>query len=139
VTQPRTPPTVGIVACALLLGIVAVPYLLLSGAGAGGIAAYYDHGAVGPWVVALLAIITIVAFAAGRQERSDPVTMAGATLVFGVFITGTALAWALSVPSAFVQQLGTETWLGYHRWALVAASAVVPVTSAWYAKALGVL
>lgn len=139
VIDNRTPPTLGIVACLLVIAIVALPYLLLSDVGAGGISAYYDHGVVGPWIVTLLTIIALVAFAAGRQERSDPVTIAGATLVLGLFIAGSAAAWALSVPSAFVQQLGTDTWLEYHRWSLAVASAILPVASAWYAKALRVI
>lgn len=138
-TEPRTPPTLGIVACALILVIVALPHLLLSESGAGGIAAYYDHGVVGPWVVTVLTTVALVAFAAGRQDRSDPATIAGATLVFGFFIVGTSLAWALSVPTAFVQQLGTETWLGYHRWVLVGASMLVPIAGVWYAATLDVL
>ncbi|MCL9813974.1 DUF7548 family protein [Natranaeroarchaeum aerophilus] len=138
-TQPRTPPTLGIAACVLILVLVALPYLLLSEAGAGGIAAYYDHGGVGLWVVTILTTVALVAFAAGRQGRSDPVMMAGATLVFGLFILGSTLVWALSVPAAFVQQLGTETWLGYHRWALVGLSALVPIAGVWYAVTLDVL
>lgn len=135
----RTPPTLGIVACLLVIVTVAAPYVLLSDAGAGGLPAYYDHGPVGPWVVTLLAIVALVAFAAGREERSDPLIIAGATLVMGLFIVGTATLWALSVPTAFVQQLGTESWLEYHRWALVTTAALVPIAGGWYGRVLGVL
>lgn len=135
----RTPPTLGLVSCILVLGVVAAPYLFLSDSAVAGVQPYYAYGIVGPWVITLLAVVTFVAFAAGRQNRSDPVMMAGATLVFGVFLVGMATVWALSVPTSLVQQLGSEAWLEYHRWVLLAASALVPVAGAWYARTLGVL
>lgn len=133
------PPTVGMVGCLFVLFVVIAPYLLLPGAEASGLATYYDAGLVGPWVVALFALVSTIAFAAGRQRRTDPETAAGATLVLGLFMTMLSLQWALAVDPALVLGLTTQTWMEHHRWVLTALTLWVPVSSVWYARALGLL
>lgn len=135
-TAERTPPTAGILASVIVLGIVVAPFLALTGNEAAGLQTYYGYGLVGPWAISLLALLSIVAFAAGRERRTDPVTVAGGTLVFGLASLAVALVWAVSVPGDVVQQIGTAAWLSYHRWLLVAAAAAVLAAAAWYARAL---
>ncbi|MFC6730203.1 hypothetical protein ACFQDG_16250, partial [Natronoarchaeum mannanilyticum] len=101
----RTPPSAGIVASAVTVLVAFAPFLVLSSAASSGLQTYYAHGIVGPWPVAMLGLLSIVAFAAGRQERTDPVTIAGATLVLGVAAAAIALYWAVAVPGDLVQQL----------------------------------
>jgi hypothetical protein len=135
-TAERTPPVAGIAASVLVLAVVFGPYLVLAGGELAGLRAYYSHGLVGPWAVSLLALIAVVAFAAGRENRTDPITVAGGTLVFGFVAFVISLAWAASVPGALVLQIGTADWLQYHRWLLVAASAAVFASAGWYVRAL---
>jgi len=135
----RTPPTAGIVASAVTVLVVFAPFLILSSAGSSGLQTYYAHGVVGPWPVAMLGLLSIVAFAAGRQERTDPVTIAGATLVFGVATATIALYWAVAVPGGLVQQLGTEAWLEYHRWLLAVAALGMLASAVWYVRALDLI
>lgn len=130
------PPTAGIVASVVTVLVVFVPFAVLSSAEISGLQTYYGHGIVGPWPVAMLGLLSIVAFAAGRQERTDPVTIAGATTVFGVAAAAIALYWALAVPSDLVQQLGTAAWLGYHRWLLAVAAVGIVTSALWYVRAL---
>ncbi len=132
----RTPPTAGIVASVVTVLVVFVPFVVLSSAEISGVQTYYAHGVVGPWPIAMLGLLSIVAFAAGRQGRTDPVTAAGATLVFGVATAAIALYWAVAVPADLVQQLGTATWLAYHRWLLAVAAIGVMGSALWYVRAL---
>ncbi|SNZ03482.1 hypothetical protein SAMN06269185_0288 [Natronoarchaeum philippinense] len=132
----RTPPTAGIVASLASVVLVFAPFLALSGGEVSGLQTYYAQGVVGPWALAVLGLLSTVAFAAGREERSDPVTMAGATLVFGIAATMIALVWAVSVPEQLVQQIGTASWLAYHRWLLVVTAIGALVSSVWYVRAL---
>lgn len=132
----RTPPSAGILASVVTVLVVVVPFAVLSSPEIAGLQTYYAHGVVGPWPVAMLGLLSIVAFAAGRQERTDPVTVAGATLVFGVAAAAIALYWAVAVPGDLVQQLGTASWLAYHRWLLAAAAVGVLASALWYVRAL---
>ncbi|GAA0679300.1 DUF7548 family protein [Natronoarchaeum mannanilyticum] len=132
----RTPPSAGIVASAVTVLVAFAPFLVLSSAASSGLQTYYAHGIVGPWPVAMLGLLSIVAFAAGRQERTDPVTIAGATLVFGVAAAAIALYWAVAVPGDLVQQLGTAAWLEYHRWLLAVGALGVLASALWYVRAL---
>jgi len=127
----RIAPLVGIVACLLVLGVLAVPYALTDAAT---VRLYYDSGLLHPLVAGLLATISIVVFAAGRQKRTDPELAAGVTLTFGLFIALLALAWALTVR---LDVAGPE--LAEHRWGLVAVSLGVPGAAAWYARSLGLV
>ena len=138
-TDERTPATAGILASVAALAVVFGPYLVLTSNELAGLRAYYSYGLVGPWAVAMLALVSIVAFAAGREHRTDPVTIAGATLVFGVVAAVIALLWAVSVPGELVQQIGTAAWLSYHRWLLAATSVGLLASAGWYTRALGIV
>lgn len=130
-------PTVGIVGCLLVLVVLALPYLLVGPPSA--ITTYYNAGAITPLAAGLLALVAVIVFAAGREERTDPALAAGATLVFGLFVLVIAVAWAVTVPRSVVTQLSTNTLITYHRGALVLV-ALLPVASAgWHARSLGLL
>lgn len=133
----RSAPLVGIVGCLAVLAALVAPYLVADG---GAVGVYYDAG-TGPTalVIGLFAAVTIIVLAAGRAGRTDPATAAGVALVFGVCIAGLALVWAVTVPEAIVFQLSTGSVFGAHRWTLAAVSLVVPIASAWYTRALGVV
>lgn len=137
-TDARHPPTVGIAGSVIVIAAIFLPFLLLSGDEVTGLSTYYGYGIAGPWAAAILALLSLIAFAAGREKRTDPVTVAGATLVFGLFTVLLALQWAIAVPADVVLQLGTETWLEYHRWAVVVASLLLVVSAGWYGRVLGV-
>lgn len=132
----RTPPTVGALAALSVVAVALLPYVLLPASAAAAIPTYYDQGLAGPWGPALLGLVMAVAFASGRQRRTPPDTVAGATLVLGVAATLLAAEWALAVDPSVVQSIGTADWLGSHRWALVAASALTAAVAVWYARTL---
>ncbi|WP_136716034.1 DUF7548 family protein [Halorientalis salina] len=127
----RLAPLVGIVASLGFLVTLGVPYVLADSASAVG--AYYTSGAVNPLLAGLFALVTIIVFAAGREGRTDPELAAGVALALGAFMTIVAVAWALTVR---VDVIAIQT---SHRWIVVAVSAIVPVSGAWFARALGVL
>jgi hypothetical protein len=133
----RTPPTVGVVVSALVVVAAVGPLVVLPDPG--GLETYYASGIVGAWGVALLALVTVVAFAAGRQLRTEPDTVAGATLVVGVAMVLVGLEWALAVDPAVLQSSTTAAWMANHRWAVVGTSLGVPAVAVWYARAIGVL
>lgn len=133
----RLAPTVGIVASLAVLFVLSVPYALVEQAGAVG--TYYAEGGLNPLVLVLFALVAVVVFAAGRQERSAPDLVAGVTLVLGLFMLGIAGLWAVTVPESLVVQLSTTTVLQFHRGALVLVTLVVPLSAGWYARALGIL
>jgi hypothetical protein len=129
--QLKAAPTVGIAGCVLVLAVLVWPYLQET---ATAVSTYYGSGAVTPLAAGLLAFVSIIVFAAGREERSDPPLVAGAALVFGLFVAVIAVLFAFT---ARVDVLGgSSALLTYQRWAL-AAVALVPLASAgWYARAL---
>lgn len=133
--RTRLPPTVGVAAALVVLGVLAIPFLVVDTAAA---ATYYGGGDVNGLGVGLFALIAIVVFAAGREERSDPQLVAGATLALGTFAVVLAVLWSVSVPTGLITQLSTLTVLVYHRALLVAATAAMPVSAAWYARTLGI-
>lgn len=124
-------PLLGVVACLLVIGALAAPYVLVEGETAG---LYYGSGLLNPLIVGLLALVSVVVFAAGREERADPALAAGVTLTFGLFMVLLSLAWALTVR---VDVAGPE--LANHRWGLVAVTLGVPGAAAWYARSLGLV
>lgn len=128
-------PTVGIVGCLLMLALLALPYTVVGPPSA--VTTYYGAGAITPFAAGLLAVVGVVVFAAGREERSDPALTAGAALVFGAFVAIIALLWAATVPRSVVTQLSTSTLIEYHRFALALVSLVVPASAAWYSRTLG--
>ncbi|TSD14320.1 hypothetical protein DP107_08715 [Haloglomus irregulare] len=127
----KTAPTAGIVGCLLVLAVLVWPYLQEP---ASVVSAYYGSGAVTPLAAGLLAFVSVIVFAAGREERSDPALVAGAVLVFGGFVAVTGVLFALT---ARVDALGgASALLTYQRW-LLATAGLVPLASAgWYARAL---
>jgi len=133
----RLAPTAGVVACLAVLAGLAAPYLLVTDPGAVGV--YYAAGAFNPLFAGLFALVGLVVFAAGRQDRTDPSLAAGTALVLGLFGAGLTLVWAASVPVSVVFQLGTNALLEYHRVALVLLALAVPGAAGWYARALGVV
>jgi len=135
--RTRLVPSVGIVACLAVVFGLAVPYGLVGEPSAVG--AYYASGAFNPLFAGLFALVGALAFAAGREGRSDPALMAGATLVVGLFVVLLVVAWALTVPVDLVLSLGTNTLVEYHRHALVGAALSVPSAAGWYARTLGLV
>jgi len=134
----RLAPTLGIVGAVATAVVVLLPYVAVTGQDAGAVGPYYGSGVVGPNVIGLFAAIALVAFAAGRQGRTEPDTVAGATLVLGRVTLVAALAWALTADTEIAQSTAA-TWLPTLRWALVATTALLPASALWYADALGVL
>lgn len=124
-------PLTGVAACLLVLGVIAVPYLLTDSSTA---SLYYDSGLLHPFVAGLLAVVLIVVLAAGRQERTDPALAAGIALTLGLFMVLLTVAWALTMRVDIAGASLTD-----HRWMLVAVTVTVPVTAAWYARSLGLL
>ena len=139
----RLAPTVGIVASLLVVVLLAVPYGVVDGQS---VADYYGSGVLSPWVGGLLALVAVVVFAAGREERTDPETAAGFGLGLGVATVAVFALWTVTVPAEVPLQLTTDeplvgplttgTVVEYHRWVLAAASFLLPVAGAWYARAL---
>lgn len=140
----RAAPTLGIVASLLLVVLVAVPYFVVENAGA--VRSYYGAGALTPWASALMALVAVIVFAAGREGRSDPDTAAGAAVGLGVVTVLVAVVWAVSVPADVPLQLTTDrsllgplttaTVIEYHRWVVAAVSVLPGAAAAWYARAL---
>ncbi|WP_225334348.1 DUF7548 family protein [Halomicrobium urmianum] len=129
----RLAPTVGIVASLAVLVALLAPFLAVEQGSAVG--TYYGAGAVNGLSVGLFAAVALVAFAAGREGRSAPDTIAGVTIVLGLFAAVMGLLWAFTVPQSLVTQLTTATWLNSHRWLVVALTIVIPVAAGWYARA----
>jgi hypothetical protein len=122
----RVAPLVGIVGCLGVLAALLYPYLAADGA----VGLYYGAGVVSPLVAGMLALVTIIVLAAGREDRTDPEVAAGAGLVFGLFIVGLSLAWGLTT------RVDVLTISELHRWSLPAVALLVPIASVWYARAL---
>lgn len=135
--ERKLAPTVGIVGCLLVVVLLALPYALVGPPSA--VTTYYGAGAITPFAAGLLAVVGVVVFAAGRENRSDPALTAGAALVFGAFVAVIALLWAVTVPRSVVTQLSTNTLIGYHSYLLVGASLLVAASATWYARVLGFL
>ena len=139
----RLAPTVGIVASLLVAVLLAVPYGVVDGEA---VANYYGAGVLSPWVGGLLALVEVVVFAAGREDRTDPETAAGFGLGLGVATVAVFALWAVTVPAEVPLQLTTDeplvgplttgTVVEYHRWVTAGAALFVPAAGAWYARAL---
>lgn len=127
----RLAPLVGILASLAAVGLVLAPYFLVDSLS---VATYYGAAILGPWLVAMFALLASIALLAGYQNRTDDATVAGASLVFGTVMVLVAAIWAFSIPDGLVEGLGQAETLSYHRWALLAVTVVVPASAAWYAK-----
>ena len=139
----RLAPTVGIVASLLVVVLLAVPYGVVDGEA---VANYYGAGVLSPWVGGLLALVAVVVFAAGREDRTDPETAAGFGLGLGLAALTVFALWAVTVPAEIPLQLTTDeplvgplttgTVVEYHRWVTAGAALLIPAAGAWYARAL---
>jgi hypothetical protein len=120
-----------------VLVTLALPYAVVAENSAVGV--YYGTGALNALLVGLFAGVAFVVFAAGRYERSAPDLVAGVALVLGLFMLVVTILWIATLPSGFVGQLTSETLLSYHRWALLAVVALVPVSAGWFTWSLGII
>jgi len=125
-------PRAGVAGCLAVVLALAVPYVLVTDPGTG-LSVYYRAGPAGAGVVGFLAILSVVVFLAGLRDRTDPPTAAGIALVLGVATLLLALLWALAVPRDIVLGFPAD-WMGWHRWAVVAVTGVVPAAAAAYAR-----
>ncbi|MDL5360377.1 hypothetical protein [Halalkalicoccus sp. NIPERK01] len=135
----RRAPQLGIAACLAVIAVVIAPYVALPADAATGLAIYYDAGVFGPRLIGVFAAVAVVVFGAGLGGRSDPATVAGAALVIGLFMALMALVWVVSLSPEAVTGITTQDWLAYHRWLLLACSALAALAAALYARALGLL
>ncbi|MWG35832.1 DUF7548 family protein [Halomarina oriensis] len=144
--RTRLAPTVGIVACLVLLGVLVVPYLLIQTPGIA--AAYYATTLINPLFAGLFALVTLLALAAGRQRRTDPAIAAAVGLVFGAFAALICLVWTLSGPQEILLNVDLSPGSGsgespfvqslqYHPYLVVGLSFVPPLSAGWYASELG--
>jgi len=121
----RLAPAVGVLACLAFLVVLSAP-LTSSVAGT-----YYGSGVLNPAIGGLLALVTAIVFAAGRQERTDPALAAGIALAFGLVIALTVLVWAATA------RTDIPSISRYHRHALGGTAATLPIVASWYARELG--
>ena len=129
----RLAAAVGVLAAVAVAVVVAATYALLDPTAVG---PYFAPGPVGPPVLALFALVSVVVLAAGAEERSDPALMAGAAVVLGLFSTVLAWWWALSVSPSLVGSLTDFAGFAYHRWAIAAATTLLLAAAAAYARAV---
>jgi hypothetical protein len=130
----KAAPTLGIAACLAVLAVLVWPYAVESAESVG---AYYASGAITPLAAGLFALVSVIVFAAGREGRSDPATVAGVVLVFGLFIVLITVAFAFT---ARVDVLGgSSPFISWQRWLLVATGVLVLLSGGWYARSLRLL
>lgn len=129
-------PTAGIVACLGLLLALAAPYVLVGGPESP-LGVYYGSGIVGIGGAAFIAAVLVVVLLSGKQGRTDPDTIAGIAVVAGLALFAIALTWALAVDREVLFNFppGAE-WIVYHRWVVLALSALVPASAGVYARAV---
>jgi hypothetical protein len=137
--QTRVAPLVGIVGSLVVAVLLAVPYGLVRESPGTSVATYYGTGAVNPLFAGILALVLVIVLAAGREGRTDPVLAAGVGLSFGLFLVGLTVLWAVTVPRDIVVGMDAPTIITYHRWAMAAVAAIVPLASAWWARTLGLM
>ncbi|RRJ33428.1 DUF7548 family protein [Halocatena pleomorpha] len=132
----RLAPVIGIVGCVSVVLALAIPYAILSPTAAN---TYYTSGAFNPLFAGLFALVCVVVFASGRSQRSDPALSAGICLVFGLFIAGFAAVWAVTVPEQLAFSYPTGAAFEHHRYVVVLAALIVPLSAVWYTRALNLL
>lgn len=121
----------GALAAVVVVALALVPYAV---ADPTEVAVYYGVGVVGPPLLAILAGVTAVALLAGAGDRSDPATVAGVAVVFGVVVAGLAVPWALAAGPVVGGMVSVGPSFGAHRWAFTGAAlalAVLSVLDAW--------
>jgi hypothetical protein len=124
-------PLAAATACAVVVALVTVPYLV---ADSGAVGVYYDAGPATPLFVGVLAVVAGMGLVSGAKDRADAATVAAVALVFGLFMTGMSAGWAVAVDPATVGGLGEVAALEHHRWLVVATSLVATALAGWYAK-----
>lgn len=122
----------GLGAAVAVVLLVLVPYAV---ANPGAIGVYYG-GLVGPPLAGLFAAVAAIGLAGAARERTDPATGAGVVVVLGVLTLALLAPWAAGVSPAVVGGMTTVAAFQYHRWALVAAAAVLVAAGAWFARAV---
>ncbi len=122
----------GVLACLAALAAIGAPFVLVSEPGTG-LPIYYGAGPLGVGAVAFLAVVQPIVFLAGTRGRADPATAAGVAAAVGLAMLGIGALWALSVPAELVLSF-PASWMGWHRWAVVVAVAVVAAASGLYAR-----
>jgi hypothetical protein len=129
-------PRLGAVTCLLLAGVVFVPALIVSAPG-NAVAAYYASGPLGVSVVGVLALVSVVVFLAGAQERSDPQTLAGVVVVSGISMVLFSVLWAVSIDPTVLFSFPAEyAWIESHRWVVVAGAALATLAAGGYATSV---
>ncbi|MFB6298665.1 MAG: hypothetical protein ABEH65_00200 [Halobacteriales archaeon] len=124
---------VGVIGSLVVVVMALVPYLV---ADPQAIGVYYAVGFVGPPFLAVLAVVTAVALAAGLRRRSDPATAAGIAIVTSLLTALFSLTWASSVTPSLLGGLTEVATLQYHRWVMVGAGVLALVGSGLYARAV---
>ncbi|WEL17608.1 MULTISPECIES: hypothetical protein [unclassified Halorhabdus] len=122
----RLAPAVGILACLSFLGALVFPFR------AGSVSTYYTSGALNPLFGGLFALVTVIVFAAGREDRTDPPLAAGVALALGILIAAIVVLWLVTARTDVL----SITWL--HRYALAGTAVAIPITAIWYARELGI-
>ncbi|ERG90894.1 MAG: hypothetical protein J07HQW1_00922 [Haloquadratum walsbyi J07HQW1] len=129
-------PTIGAFTCLILAGVVFVPAVIITTPGVS-VADYYAAGPFGISVVGFLAILNIVVFLAGKQGRTDPVTVAGIALVSGIAMIGFAAVWAVSITSTLLYGFPSQyAWIVNHRWVIVGLASVTALAGSGYTTAV---
>jgi hypothetical protein len=137
--EPRkSVPLAGAGTCLLTVAAVGLPYVVATRQGA--VAEYYGAGAVSPIALGFVGLISVVAFAAGAYERSDPELVAGIVLVAGVGSLLVVLGWLAALGSVTVDITppGGPS-LGWHPLALLVLAGLWTGLGAWYARTLRLL
>lgn len=137
--QERVPPLAGVVACLLAAVAVLAPYVAVPEEEVGVVGQYYGLGAVSPLAIGVLALVGIIAFAAGLKERTDPTLVAGLMVGVGVLSLLVSVQWVLAVPARVGQSAATADFLATHRWSIPATAGLIVATALWYARALGLV
>jgi hypothetical protein len=129
-------PTVGAFTCLILAGAVFIPAVIITTPGVS-VADYYAAGPIGISVVGFLALLNIIVFLAGKQGRTDPVTVAGLTLVSGIAMVGFASVWAISITSTLLYGFPSQyAWIVNHRWVIVGLASVTALAGSGYTTAV---
>lgn len=126
----RTAARLGVVAALAVVLLVLVPYAL---ADARAIGVYYG-GLVGPPLAGLFAAVAAIGLLGALRGRTDPPTAAGVAVVLAAITLGLLAPWAAGVSPSLVGGLTTVAAFEHHRWALVAAAAVLLVAGGWFAR-----
>lgn len=127
-------PAVGIVGCLAVVALLALPFALFPSWGTE-LAQYYTGGPLGIGAVLAFALVSVVVFLAGTRGQADPTTAAGIALTVGIVALLIAISWAVATPLDSLFGF-PASWITDHRWAVVAATAVIPVAAAVYARSV---